>query len=522
MSEKMESTLLHCANVKVDPEAPTLPLARPMTTSTASSDGLIADLAPPRLGDFGEYELLNEVARGGMGVVFRARQKGLNRVVALKMILAGKLANEEEVKRFRIEAQAAARLQNPGIVAIYDVGTHDGHHFFSMEFVEGRSLYKLLTTGVLPGQVAARYMEQVARALHYAHSRGVLHRDLKPANILIDEHDQPKITDFGLAKVMEGSQVDALGNTQTGTILGTPSYMSPEQANGTTKKFTPACDVYGVGAILYECLTGRPPFKAETAIDTVMQVVSAEPLPPRLLNHKVDQDLEKICIKCLAKDPSQRYPSAEALAEDLARFLRGEAVLARSVNLLERLTRELFHSQHDRQLGPWGIGLALFGIIILTAQFATSLLLYFRAAETMCYWGPRVVMIVLVIITLYRFRLHASPWPTNAVERLIWGIWIGYVCAYAAAYWAMNILGHSHLDVYGVMSALAGFAWFVTGGSVWGGAYVLGGCFMLAAPILATHKGSVWSPTWFGLLWWAALTLMGLRYWRQSRQPGAN
>jgi serine/threonine protein kinase len=507
----------------LDPEAPTLPPDQvvPDPEATQAHVAKKVDLAPA-LGDFGDYELLSEVARGGMGIVFRARQKGLNRIVALKMILAGKLANAEEVKRFQIEAQAAARLQHPNIVAIYEVGAQDGHQFFSMEFISGQSLHRLLTKEVLPGQVAARYLEQIARALHYAHSKGVLHRDLKPANVLINEQDQPKLTDFGLAKVIEGGQ-DGAGPTQSGAIMGTPAYMSPEQASGTTRNFGPACDVYGAGAILYECLTGRPPFKGETALDTIMQVLHEEPLPPRLLNHKVDADLEKICMKCLAKDPAQRYPSAEALAEDLARYQRGEQVSARSVNVLERLTRELFHSQHDKQLGPWGVGLALFGCVILVAEFATSLLLWWRVSnpsipEPVCYWAPRLVMILLMIATLYRFRLHASPWPTNAVERLIWGIWIGYVCAYASAYWALSILGHSHLEVYGVMAALAGLAWFATGGSVWGGAYVLGLCFMIAAPILATHKGSVWSPTWFGALWWAALTLMGLRYWRKGRE----
>src|ERR1051325_7366015 len=265
---------------------------------------------------FGDYELLTEIARGGMGVVFRARQIALNRIVALKMILAGRLANPDDVTRFRTEAEAAAKLQHPNIVAVFDVGAQDGQSFFTMEYIEGVSLDQKLAQGPLACKAAARYVRILARAVHYAHQQGILHRDLKPSNILIDSFDEPHITDFGLAKRLDSGKS---GHTRAGAILGTPSYMSPEQAQGKIDLLGPAADVYSLGAILYELLTGRPPFRADTPLDTVMQVIDHQPVPPRLLNPKIDHDLETICLKCLEKDPLLRYASAEALGEDLER-----------------------------------------------------------------------------------------------------------------------------------------------------------------------------------------------------------
>jgi WD40 repeat protein/tRNA A-37 threonylcarbamoyl transferase component Bud32 len=283
------------------------------------------------LSRLGDYELLQELGRGGMGVVYKARHVRLHRVVALKMILGGLLARPDDLLRFENEAAAAAQLQHPKIVALYEAGTHDGQPFFSMEFVSGTSLAQRLTLGVLPGRQAAGYVEQVARAVHYAHTRGVIHRDLKPANVLLDEHDQPKISDFGLAKVLQSDS----GQTRTGAVIGTPAYMAPEQALA-KKDVGPACDIYSLGAILFELLTGRPPFRGETALATLSLVAEQEPVPPRLLNPRVDRDLETICLKCLEKDPARRYASAEALADDLHHYLQGEPITARRLGTLGR------------------------------------------------------------------------------------------------------------------------------------------------------------------------------------------
>jgi WD40 repeat protein/tRNA A-37 threonylcarbamoyl transferase component Bud32 len=311
-------------------------------------------LAGAKVPYFGDYELLEEIARGGMGVVYRARQVSLNRTVALKMILAGQLASPRDVQRFRREAEAAANMDHPNVVPIYEVGEHEGRHYFSMKLIEGKSLAEWIADGRLKiadfrslqtevgGLVAT-----VARAVHHAHQRGILHRDLKPGNILLqgDESAQksaicnlksaiPWVTDFGLAK-----QVDTeLRQTQTGAIVGTASYMSPEQARS-EKVLTTATDVYSLGAILYELLTGRPPFKAETPLETVLCVLEREPARPRTLNALIDRDLETICLKCLEKEPARRYASALALAEDLERWLGGELIQARPSSRWEQAVK---------------------------------------------------------------------------------------------------------------------------------------------------------------------------------------
>ncbi len=283
----------------------------------------------------GNYELLEEVARGGMGIVYKARQTPLGRIVAVKMIISGRLATEQDVERFQFEAQAAASLQHPNIVSIHEVGQHEGWHYFSMDYVEGRDFSAILRLNLLPAKIAATYVRQMAEAIHYAHLQGVLHRDLKPSNILIDSHDQVRITDFGLALRVEGDQ----GLTQTGQIVGTPSYMPPEQAQCNRALIGPASDVYALGAVLYESLTGRPPFRADSVMKTLDQVIHAEAASLRTLNASIPKDLETICLKCLEKEPHKRYGTAQLLADDLGRFLCGEPVMARRVGPLSRAWR---------------------------------------------------------------------------------------------------------------------------------------------------------------------------------------
>jgi WD40 repeat protein/tRNA A-37 threonylcarbamoyl transferase component Bud32 len=280
------------------------------------------------------YEILGELGRGGMGVVYQARHTKLGRLVALKMILIAEHAGPEERARFQTEAEAVARLQHPNIVQIYEVGEQDGRPFFSLEFCAGGSLEKKLGGVPLPPREAARLAETLARAMHAAHEAGVVHRDLKPANVLLAKDGTPKITDFGLAK-----KLGEVGQTATGAVMGTPSYMAPEQAGGKSADIGPLADVYALGAILYECLTGRPPFKAATALDTILQVVSDEPVPPRQLQSRTPRDLETICLKCLRKEPKRRYASALALAEDLRRFQAGEPIQARPVGRVERTVK---------------------------------------------------------------------------------------------------------------------------------------------------------------------------------------
>ena len=291
------------------------------------------------LPDFEGYQVLEEIGRGGMGVVFKARQAKLDRIVALKTILAGRLASAGEVERLRAEAQAAAHLQHPNIVAIHEIGELDGLPYFSMDYVEGRSLAQLVHDGPLTPTRAATYVKTLAEAIAYAHEQGILHRDLKPSNVLIDKFDEPRVTDFGLAKrLLSESQL----NTQltvTGQVIGTPSFIPPEQAGANNGEPGPASDIYSMGALLYFLLTARPPFLGATLEETLARVLNAEPETPRVLNRVVPRDLETICMRCLQKEAARRYPSAQELADDLGRFLRHEPILARPVAGLEKAWR---------------------------------------------------------------------------------------------------------------------------------------------------------------------------------------
>jgi len=291
--------------------------------------------SPATLGRFGDYHLLHEIDRGGMGVVYKARQVQANRIVALKMILAGKFATKKELQRFYSEAEAAAKLDHPNIVPIYEIGEHDGHPFFTMAYVDGQNLASRLRQGPLAQREAAAMVREITRAIRYAHQEGIVHRDLKPANILLTKTGQTRITDFGLAKQI-GDQNEL---TVTGDVVGTPSYMSPEQINGNSAAVGVQSDVYSLGAILYCLLTGRPPFQAATILETFTQLTQAEPVPPRQLVPTVSPDLETVCLKCLQKSPAKRYLSTAELLTDLDRFLEGKPVQARPVGQLEHAWR---------------------------------------------------------------------------------------------------------------------------------------------------------------------------------------
>jgi eukaryotic-like serine/threonine-protein kinase len=329
------------------------------------------DAAGARVRYFGDYEITRELARGGMGVVYQGRQVSLNRTVALKMILAGALADETDVKRFYTEAEAAANLDHPGIVPIFEVGQHEGQHYFSMGFVEGQSLAQRLKRGPLLFRQAAALMAAVTDAIDYAHQHGVIHRDLKPGNILLDPKGNPRVTDFGLAKRIQGGS----GLTGSGQIMGTPGYMPPEQAGGQSGDVGPAADVYGLGATLYALITGRPPFQAATPMETVIQVLSDEPVPPRRLIPSIPRDIETICLKCLEKQPDRRYASAAALAADLRRFLTGEPIEARPVTRLERAVK------WARRKPPLAAAYTLGLLAVLLGGLGGSALWQWRSAE---------------------------------------------------------------------------------------------------------------------------------------------
>src|SRR3989442_162230 len=306
--------------------------SRDETDAVAAGHNKKTARAAELLGELGDYELLEEVGRGGQGVVFRARQKSLNRTVALKVISLGQWASKAHLKRFRREAEAAASLDHPSIVPIYEVGEREGACYFSMKFVEGGQLDEVVKRAPMSIRQAAELIAKVARTVHYAHEHGILHRDIKPGNILLDQQGEPHLTDFGLARLVETESTV----TRTMEVLGTPSYMAPEQAVGNNAGVTSATDIYGLGAVLYQLLTGHPPFAGGTTYETIKLLLDTEPRLPRVLNPKIDRDLSTICLKCLEKDPKRRYSSALALGDDLERWLKHEPILARHTGIFTR------------------------------------------------------------------------------------------------------------------------------------------------------------------------------------------
>jgi serine/threonine protein kinase len=386
----------------------------PPSNLASKSDGALGSVRY-----FGDYELLAEIARGGMGVVFRARQVSLNREVALKMILTGQLASAADVARFHAEAEAAANLDHPNILPIYEIGEHLGQQYFSMKLIDGGSLADTIRGKAISEQQAAELLVKVARAIHHAHQRGILHRDLKPANILLARAEDngfietkpneshlslsdltPYVTDFGLAKKVEGDS--AL--THTGTILGTPSYMAPEQARA-EKVLTIAVDIYSLGAILYEVLTGLPPFKAATTLDTILQVLEQEPADPRRLNPVADRDLSAIALKCLAKEPAKRYKSALLLSEDLQRWLEKEPTEARN-----RSRSQVAVSWVSRHPAATILGLVVIGLLLASGGF--------RNANTIA----QTVIALLVMVGTVRARFGIQSLVTIGTGVLLFAI----------------------------------------------------------------------------------------------------
>jgi predicted Ser/Thr protein kinase len=466
------------------------------------------------------YEVLGELGRGGMGVVYKARQQGLNRLVALKMILSGVHAGPQEQARFRSEAEAVARLQHPNIVQIYAIGEQEGLPYFALELVDGGSLAQRLNGRPLPGRQAAELVETLARAMHVAHERGIVHRDLKPGNILLTCEGTPKITDFGLAKCLDGSGLGR-GTTLSGTVMGTPSYMAPEQAGDKAKQIGPPTDVYALGAILYELLTGRPPFHAASPLDTVLQVLDHEPEQPRLYNPAIDASLEAICLKCLEKAPRDRYSSAKALADDLAAYLRGEPVQAdgsTSRRLFRLLLRE---TRHTEVMALWGRVWLWHAVEIFFIFLATDGLIYFGVRQAWPYVALWTVGLISLLVPVWYYRFRSGI-PMTPVERQLGQVWYLFAAGFiltCAIHYISN--PDRELDVRSLLPVLVlecGLAFgcmsAILGGSFYSMTLACGALSLLLA--FFPRVGALV----FGVVFFVGLFVPGWRYSRAAEKKG--
>jgi predicted Ser/Thr protein kinase len=465
------------------------------------------------------YEIQREIARGGMGVVYEARQTSLNRPVAVKLILHGALASEPDRRRFTAEATAAAKLKHPNIVVIHEVGEHQGQPFFSMEYVAGESLSRIIRRQLPTPKQAAHYVGEVARAVQFAHDHGVLHRDVKPSNVLVDESGRVRVMDFGLAKQIDGD--DKL--TVTGQILGTPSYMAPEQISGGAGAIGPGCDVYGLGALLYELLTGQPPFRGANQVETLLAALEAEPMAPRRINSAVPRSLEMIALKCLEKDPEKRYPTPRAVVADLERWLEGESLSISSPNLLDRFVRTLERSQFDRELYEMSRVLVYVAVIALAANAAVFLNYQFKATNPLAgVMGIRLAEVAAMGAVFWPRRREWFP-PRGAAARQLCSIWLGYLGGSLVLFLVDYLMAPPGDPFYGLsayppMAVLASLTFMVLGSSYWGYCYLIGGLFLVLAVAMTFWLPA--APLAFGLCWAGSLVLLAERLDRLARAQG--
>ncbi len=470
--------------------------------------------------DFGDYRLEAEIGRGGMGVVYRATQRSLDRIVAVKLIVRGALASDDDRRRFRSEAEAAAQLDHPGIVPIYEVGEQDGQYYFSMPLLRGPTLAERVTLGPVGNLEAAKLLLAIARAIQYAHERGIVHRDLKPANILLDGTGSPHVTDFGLAKNLRESN-NAAPLTLTGAVLGTPSYMSPEQASGQRGAVGPASDVYSLGALLYALLTGRPPLQGPTPVDTVLMVLEQEPVSPRMLNSRIDRDLEMIVLRCLQKQSDLRYASAQGLADDLEAYLAGEPVSARSGQFTQIIARVFSETHNAALLENWGLlwmwhSLVLLVICLVTNWFQIQQSVWPQMTTPIPYlllWGGGLAVWAPIF-----WRLRHRAGPVMAVERQIAHVWAASLVSVVLLFVIEYLLRLPVLTLSPVLGIISGAVFTAKAGILSGAFYVHAAALFAAAVLMAIMQsyGFSYSITFFGFVSAATFFIPGLKYYRQS------
>ncbi|WP_422926926.1 serine/threonine-protein kinase [Singulisphaera sp. PoT] len=453
---------------------------------------------------FGDHVLIDELGRGGMGIVYRARHSENGRVVALKRLLRGEFSSPKDIARFRAEADAAARLVHPHIVPLHYQGEHEGLPYFVMSYVEGTTLAKRLAEGPTSPTEAARLLLQVCGAIEHAHGQGVMHRDLKPSNILIDRQGQPYVSDFGLAKVSNNHA----SLTESGAIVGTPSYLSPEQATVGRGNVGPASDVYSLGAILYQMLTGRPPFLAATPFDTILLVLEQDPVPPRLLNPKVPLDLEMIALRCLQKSPELRYESAEALKADLEAFLSGERVSARSASLRAIASRLLSETHHAPVLENWGL---------LWICHSVALLVFFGVTNSLSFRGITSRWPYVLIFTVGLGAWAATFWamrrrlgPITFVERQLAHVWGAGVVGINLIFLVEWLLGLPVLTLSPMVAVCNGMLFMIKGGILSGAYYAQALVTFLAVFPMALYPR--FAPIIFGVVGAFCFLSTGIKY----------
>ena len=480
-------------------EPPTIP-AKPPTNDFPSGELSL----PAR---FGDYELLEELGRGGMGVVYRARQISLGREVALKMILRGQLATKADRERFEAEARAAAGLDHPGIVPVYEVGEIDSRPYFTMKYIASTTLSQRLTEGPLPARETATLLAAVARAVDFAHQRGVLHRDLKPSNIIVDEAGRPHVMDFGLAK----QAADAASLTRTGAVLGTPAYMAPEQAAGARGQVGPHSDVYSLGVILYAMLTGHPPFQAASPVDIVLMVLEQDPVPPRLLNPMADRDLEMIALRCLQKPTDLRYATAAALAKDLEAYLNDESISARSGRFVQ-VVASLMRETHNAQvLENWGLLWMWHSLVLFLACCATNIL---ELAGDQNRWHYFLLWTAgLGTWAAVFWALRRRMGPVTFVERQIAHLWAGSMVSIALLFPLEAWLGLPVLKLSPVLGLVTGMVFLVKAAILSGAFYAQAAALFITAGLMAAFPR--YAHFIFGIVSAASFFFPGLKYYRQ-------
>ncbi|MBI1249670.1 protein kinase [bacterium] len=457
---------------------------------------------------FGDYELLEEIGRGGMGVVYRARQVSLNRTVAVKMILKAQLASEDELTRFLAEAESAARLSHPGIVPVYEVGQRDGRYYFSMKYIEGETLSERLARGPMPGKEAAQLMRVVASAVHEAHRHGILHRDLKPSNILIDKNGHPVVTDFGLAKQVT-SDVDSI--TRSGAILGTPAFMAPEQASGNRGAVGVASDVYGLGTILFAMLTGQPPFQGRTPVDVLLKVLEQDPPMPHEVYPRVDRDLEMITLRCMQKPIDLRYPSAELLGRDLEAYLNDEAISARSGQFLQVVSR-LFRETHNAHvLENWGLLWMWHSLVLFICCVLTQILQWNHDTNRWHYVGIWTVISGIWAACFWWLRRRMGP--VTFVERQIAHVWGSGLIGVALLFPIEWLLDLPPLALSPLLAIISGMIFLIKGGILTGLFYFQALALFACSFPMALYPDI--AHLLFGVVSAGSFFIPGLQYYRQ-------